>query len=98
MKGSSGNLIFGKITSSSPCRFYVLQNGFDTFSYQMAKGSCKYVYSIEQNGDFAIHYSYDQLPLKPYIALLAVTEDETAYDLVNYKIPEEYYRACFGMA
>ena len=55
MKGSSGNLIFGKITSNSPCRFYVLQNGFDTFSYQMAKESCKYVYSIEQNGDFAIH-------------------------------------------
>ena len=97
MKGFAGNEIFGKIISDSPCRFYVLQNGFDSFSYEAAKESCKYVYSIEKNGDFAIHYSYDQLPLKPYIAFLAITEDGTKYDFVNYRIPKENYRLLFLM-
>ena len=92
VKGSAGNMIYGKIISDSPCRFYVLQHGFDSFPYQQAKESCKYIYSIERNGDFVVHYSYDQLPLKPYLGLLAVTEDGTAYDLINYKIPKEYYR------
>lgn len=71
---------------------YVLQHGKDSFSLQEAKDKCNYLMSVGSNGNFIVYYSYDQLPLKPYVALLVITEDESGTDLVSYKVPEKYYR------
>ena len=84
----SGDALFGKLSSSAPCRLSVLQQSNKEVTRKSVELSLRYLYTLNPDSPFVIFFSSQEVGMKPYMAISAECEDSSS-SFMNYYIPEE---------
>lgn len=80
--------------SSVPCRLSTFQQSNKDATKESVGLSLSYLFTINPNSDFIVHYDSQEVGMKPYLALYAECMDSTS-SFLNYYIPDESIR-CVG--
>ncbi|KAM7456913.1 hypothetical protein BLSTO_02324 [Blastocystis sp. subtype 1] len=83
-----GNSIYGNLVSSVPCRLSTFQQSNKDATKESVGLSLSYLFTINPNSDFIVHYDSQEVGMKPYLALYAECMDSTS-SFLNYYIPDE---------
>lgn len=74
--------------SSAPCRLSTYQQSNKDVTLDSVKLSLSYLFTINPNSDFMVHYDSEEVGMKPYLILYAECLDSTS-SFLNYYIPDE---------
>lgn len=91
MSHVADDILSGYIESTSVCRFFMNQRSSDDLTTNTAEKEAKYLFSLERNGNFSIHFDLNAIYDRGVIVLYASCENGQSRGLLNYHIDKKSY-------
>ena len=89
------NVLSGYIESHSFCRLYVSQRSTDDLTVNNAESEAKYLFSVQQNGNFSIHFDIDAITDRGVIVFYASCDNGLSHGILNYQMEKKFYSKPF---